>query len=210
VFVRALISGIAVGIALCATAAYGQQTGTFVPLFDGTLKGWTIENSDAGNFSVRDGLLRVEAPGGWIRSAREYGDFSLRTEFRFLTADADSGLFLRAKSMSGFMRGWPNSSYQVQIRNPLTASRLPAVGGLFRHGTPQGEATFDAAAVDKLAKATGEWQLLEVEAIGDRLTARFNGTEVLRAGGLVNATGYIGLQGETGGVEFRSVEIREQ
>ena len=207
---NAPVRGLIAAIALWTTAAYGQPASGFVSLFDGTLKGWTIENSDAGNFSVRDGLLRVEAPGGWIRSAREYGDFSLRTEFRFLTADADSGLFLRAKSTSGFMRGWPNNSYQVQIRNPLTASRLPAVGGLFRHGTPQGEAAFDAAAVEKLAKATGEWQLLEVEAIGDRLTARFNGTEVLRAGGLVNPTGYIGLQGETGGVEFRSIEIRER
>jgi hypothetical protein len=199
-----------VALALAAVAAVsGQQAGGFVPLFDGTLNGWVIENTDAGNISVRDGVLRVEAPGGWLRSAREYGDFTVRAEFRFLTADADSGLFVRAASTSGFMRGWPTNSYQVQIRNPLTASRLPPVGGLFRHGMPPGPAEFDAAAVEKVAKPTGEWQTLEVDATGNRLVARFNGAEVLRAMEIANPRGYIGVQAETGTVEFRSVEIRE-
>lgn len=207
---RALLRGLIAAAALSATAAYGQPAGAFVSLFDGTLKGWTIENSETGNFSIRDGALRVEAPGGWIRSAREYGDATIRAEFRFMTPDADSGLFVRARSMSGFMRGWPNNSYQIQIRNPETESRLPAVGGLFRHGTPQGETTFEAALVPKVAKPTAEWQLLEVDVIGERLTARLNGTEVLRAGGVVNPSGYIGFQGETGAVEFRRIEIQER
>ena len=197
-------------VIVCASVALlgAQAPGGFVSLFDGTLNGWTIENSDAGNFTVADGILRVAGPGGWLRSAREYGDFSLRVEFRFLTADADSGLFVRARSTGGFGRGWPASSYQVQIRNPLTPSRLPPVGGLFRHGMPSGETAFDAMAVEKLARPIGEWQQLEVDVIGDRLTAGFNGTEVLRAGNIGNASGYIGLQGETGAVEFRALSIR--
>jgi len=182
----------------------------FVPLFDGTLTGWVVENSDAGNFSVRDGVLRVEGPSGWLRSAREYGDVSVRVEFRFLTADADSGLFVRAPRGASFMRGWPNNSYQVQIRNPLTASRLPPVGGLFRHGMPAGETTFDPAVVEMLARPTGEWQTLEADVLGDRLTARFNGTEVLQAGNIATPRGYLGLQGETGILEFRAIEVRER
>ena len=181
----------------------------FTPLFDGTLSGWAIENTEAGNISVRDGVLRLEAPNGWLRSQREYGDVSIRVEFRFLTPDADSGLFVRAKRETQFMRGWPNNSYQVQIRNPATASRLPPVGGLFRHGMAPGETTFDAAVVEKLTRPTGEWQLLEVDVTGDRLTARLNGTEVLRASNIANPTGYIGFQAETGAIEVRSVAIRE-
>lgn len=186
----------------------GQTGDGFVPLFDGTLKGWTVENSDTGNFTVNNGVLRVEGPGGWLRYANEYSDFTIRTEFRFVTPDADSGLFVRARSTGGFGRGWPLNSYQVQIRNPLTESRFPPVGGLFRHGMPAGETVFDPAVVDTLTKQTGEWQTLEVDAIGDRLVARFNGTEVLRAGGIANPSGYIGLQGETGALEFRSLAIR--
>jgi hypothetical protein len=192
-----------------AGAADGQQAGGFVPLFDGTLNGWVIENTQAGNISVREGVLRVEAASGWLRSAREYGDVAIRTEFRFVTADADSGLFVRASGTGQFMRGWPNNSYQVQIRNPATASRLPPVGGLFRHGMPPGPSEFDAAIVEKVAKPTGEWQTLEVEVTGNRLTARLNGTEVLKAMEIANPRGFIGLQAETGTVEFRSIEVRE-
>ena len=191
-------------------AMHGQPAGAFVPLFDGTLAGWTIENTQAGNFTVANGVLRVQGPPGWLRADREYGDFTLRAEFRFVTLDADSGLFIRARSTGGFGPGWPNNSYQVQIRNPLGVSRFPPVGGLFRHGMPPGDLVFDPAVVSTLAKPTGEWQTLEVDVVGDRLAVRFNGSEVMRAGGIANASGFIGLQGETGTVEFRSIDIREQ
>ena len=210
------IRGTAAGALMVATVAGAAAVRTgaqapagFTPLFDGTLNGWVIENTEAGNISVRDGVLRLEAPNGWLRSQREYGDVSIRVEFRFLTPDADSGLFVRAKRETQFMRGWPNNSYQVQIRNPATASRLPPVGGLFRHGMAAGETTFDPAIVEKLSRPTGEWQVLEVDVAGDRLTARFNGTEVLRAANIANPTGYIGFQAETGAIEVRSVAIRE-
>lgn len=192
-----------------AGVLHANQAGGFVPLFDGTLNGWVIENTQAGNISVRDGVLRVEAASGWLRSAREFGDVVIRTEFRFVTADADSGLFVRASGSGQFMRGWPNNSYQVQIRNPATASRLPPVGGLFRHGMPPGPTEFDAATVEKVARPTGEWQTLEVEVTGSRLTARLNGTEVLKAMEIANPRGFIGLQAEAGTVEFRSIEVRE-
>jgi hypothetical protein len=190
-------------------AMAAQSEDAFVPLFDGTMTGWTVENSTAGNFGIRDGVLRVEGPGGWLRSARQYGDVVVRLEFRFVTPDADSGLFVRAASSGQFGRGWPGSAYQVQMRNPATESRFPPVGGLFRHGVPPGPTTFDPAVVGKAVRPTGEWQVLEVDVRGDRLTAALNGTEVLRAEGLVNPSGFIGLQGETGAMEVRSIGVRE-
>src|SRR5688572_23304719 len=105
------------------------------------------------------------------------------------------------------MRGWPNNGYQVQVRNPATTSRLPAVGGLFRHGMPPGDITFDQALVEKLSRGTGEWQDLELTVAGDTLTVRFNGSQVTRAGNIVNQAGYIGIQAETGVVEFRAIEL---
>jgi hypothetical protein len=36
-----------------------------------------------------------------------------------------------------------------------------------------------------------------------------NGTEVLKAMEIANPRGYIGLQAETGTVEFKTIEIRE-
>jgi len=191
--------------ALLAQAAAG-----FVPIFNGTLDGWSVRGTTAGNFTVRDGVLHVQGPDGWVRSAREYGDFTLRAEFRFLTDDADSGIYVRVAGDSPFIRGWPNQSYQVQVRNPLGTSRFPPVGGLFRHGMPDGELVFDPDVAARASRGTGVWQTLEIDAIGDRLTVRLNGTELSRAGGIANARGFIGIQGEVGALEYRSVQVLER
>jgi hypothetical protein len=179
---------------------------SFVPLFDGTLKGWTIENTTAGNISISDGLLRVEGPSGWLRSEQQFTDFVLRAEFRFLTPDADSGIFVRAVGDRVFMRGWPGDSYQVQVRVPTTRSFLPPLGGSFRHGTPPGDTALDTDAV--LAAFTGlnEWQRLEVDVNGDTLVVRVNGIETTRAA-VVRRAGWVGIQAETGALEYRTMSI---
>jgi hypothetical protein len=196
-------------MAVQAVSLPAQSSGGFTPLFDGSLKGWTVQNTQARNFRVADGVLRVEGPSGWLRSEQRFQDFSLRVEFRFVTPDADSGIFLRASGEAQFIRGWPNNCYQVQIRNPVTESRFPPVGGLFRHGMPPGETHFSEAAARKAAKDTGVWQVLEIDLAGEQLTARLNGVEVLRASGITPSSGHIGLQGEIGALEYRSIQIRE-
>jgi hypothetical protein len=190
-----------------ATAGRAQQ---FVALFDGTMNGWVAENATAKNFTIASGAIRVEGPSGWLRTERQFTDFTARLQFRFMTADADSGVFFRTTGATQFMRGWPNNGYQVQVRNPATESRLPAVGGLFRHGMPPGEITFDQALVAKLSRGTGEWQDLAFTVAGETLTVDFNGTEVTRATSIAKQPGYIGLQAETGVVEFRSIEVSER
>jgi hypothetical protein len=186
------------------------SNGEFVPLFDGTLSGWTIENTTADNFSVRDGVLRAEGPEGWLRSERQYTDFVLRAEFRFLTADTDSGIFLRTPAEREFIRGWPNDSYQVQLRDPAGDSPFPPVGGVFRHGTPQGDLEFDPAEAERLSAPTGEWQVIEITVEGEELSVELNGSPLTRATNIIERPGYIGIQGETGAIEFRSIEIMER
>lgn len=190
--------------AICAAQGVAR------PLFDGTLSGWTIENTTAGNISVHDGVLRVEQPAGWLRSADTYGDFLLRVEFRFVTDDADSGIFVRAVPDGTFARGWPNNSYQVQLRNPVLESRFPPVGGIFRHGKPPGDTAFDPAVAERVSTGTGQWQQLEIEAAGETLHVRLNGTSLTRASGIDNPRGHIGIQAEAGTVEFRSIVIEER
>ena len=191
--------------------AHAQSNVDLVPLFDGSLKGWTIENTALGNFSIDDGVLKVAGPEGWLKSARQYTDFRLRVEFRFLTEDGDSGIFLRAVGGATFGRGWPNDSYQLQILNPaLDASRFPPLGNLFRHGTPAGESVFDPAIARAAFTGVGEWQTLEIEVAGEELTAHLNGTLLTQASNLVDRPGYIGIQGETGALEFRKIDIDER
>lgn len=188
-----------------AAASASAQTSDFSPLFDGTLSGWTIEN-DA-NVRVEQGVLRVEGPRGWLRSNDRYGDFSLRIGFRFLTDDADSGIFVRAVADSEFGPGWPGNSYQVQLHNPIGANRFPPVGGIFRHGRPQGETRYDEPLARSTSTGTGEWQTLEIDVAGESLVVRLNGVTLTEAEGIGNPTGFIGIQAETGIVEFRGIEI---
>lgn len=186
----------------------------YLPLFDGkTLTGWVVENSDGANFTVADGVLRVSGPNGWLRSVEQYANFSLRVEVRFLTDDADSGLFVRAPgpATNVFVRGWPANAYQVQVRS-MTTNRTTNplwAGNLYRHRVPgQGDTTFHSEAALGALRGTGAWQTFEVDAVDDRLMARINGVPVLEATGIVNRSGYIGIQGETGRLEFRTIALQ--
>ena len=201
------------GADLSAQAPPVSAPAGFVPLFDGTLDGWVVENTTANNFTVKDRILRVEGPQGWMRSERQYGDFALRVEVRFLTDDADSGIFFRAPGPASnvFIRGWPANAYQVQIRD-ITRNKTTNpiwIGNLYRHRVAPGETTFDSDAALAAAKPTGEWQLIEMDVAADRLTVRLNGTLVTRAANIVNARGHIGVQGEAGALEYRMIAIRE-
>lgn len=207
---RFVVTGLVAGV----TAVLAAQTpDDFVPLFNGRdLSGWTVENSDAGNFTVRDGILRVEGPGGWLRSDQQYADFSLRVEVRFLTSDADSGVFVRAPGPASnvFIRGWPANAYQIQVRD-ITVNRTTNpfwIGNLYRHRVAPGETKYDADAAGAAAKPTGEWQTFEIDVLADRITTRLNGVDVLDAGGVVNPSGFVGIQGETGTLEYRRIDIR--
>jgi len=187
--------------------AQGQTTEP-TELLDEELSRWTIENTSAGNFNVIDGVLEVREPEGWLKSVERYADFELTVEFRFMTDNADSGIFVRAAGASEFARGWPNQSYQLQLRNPIGQSPFPPVGGLFRHGMANGETSYDEALARETSLPTGEWQTLVVRVEGDSLTASLNGVEITTAAAIGNSPGYIGIQGETGTLQFRSLHLR--
>ncbi len=190
------------------TLSAGQEA-QFEELLDAELSRWTVVDArDDDTFVWDDGVLRVTGPEGWLRSDHRYADFDLIVEFRFLTDDADSGVFFRAIGATAFVRGWPNEAYQLQMRNPVTQSRFPPLGGLFRHGMPEAATRFDEARARALTQAAGEWQTLEIAVSGEQVRAGINGTPVLEADGIGNGRGYIGLQGETPSLEFRSVRIR--
>ena len=56
-------------VAVLAAVLAVQAVATFIPLFHGTLEGWSIQGTDdTGKFRVQDGVLHVEGPNGWLRS----------------------------------------------------------------------------------------------------------------------------------------------
>ena len=87
----------------CSVTADKDEEG-FVHLFDGkTLNGWHLMN-DA-KFIAEEGVIKLNGGSGWLRSDKQYSDFILRLEFRFMKPKQDGGVFLRS-SIEG--ENWPN------------------------------------------------------------------------------------------------------
>lgn len=183
----------------------------FTPLFSNGMDGWTVTNGDNRDFMMVDGVLAIRGDRGWLASARQYSNFVLRGEFRFLEPSSDSGIFLRVEDGTDFIFGWPGDSYQVQVRdisenpgnNPLPLAQL------YRHVVPDGETRYLGDLVADTYTGPGYWQQIEIRVLGRLLTVSLNGQVVTTAHELDNLAGRIGFQSERGMVEYRQMEIHE-
>ena len=167
----------------------------FTRLFNGkTLDGWHLENG--ARFVVEDGVIKHRGGLGWLRSDKQYSDFVLRLEFRFLKPKQDGGVFLRANTDGN---NWPTRKYEVQIEN---TERMAKIFGT-KHDV-------DIELTQKVLKPTGEWNEYQITIKGANVEVRLNGKVVSKsdnAGELKR--GYIGLQGENGLHEYRNFRIKE-
>jgi len=181
----------ATGIVLAA----GQAEEGFVSLFDGkTLNGWHPMNG--AKFVVGDGVIKHNEGRGWLRSDKEYADFILRLELRFLKPKQDGGVFLRAGKEG---KDWPDQRYEVQCENS------PRMAMIFR--APH---TLDVALAQKALKPDGEWNEYEIKVVGPRIEVRLNGELVCTADSADTLKrGYLGLQGEDGAHEYRNLRIKD-
>lgn len=181
------------------------------PLFADGLAGWTPLNTTEPSFAYDDGVLRVSGTQGWLRSPREYADFELRGQVRFVEADADSGIFLRVEAGTDFILGWPGDAYQVQMREisgNQSDNPLPLVH-LYRHRVADGVTDYRRERVFALYTGVGAWQDFTIRVTGTALTVDLNGERVTEAEGLENARGYLGFQSEAGVIEYRNLTLRE-
>ena len=178
-----------------------------IQLFNGQdLDGWEIVNN--GQFSVEDGVLKLDRGTGWLRSSETFGDFVLTMEFRFLEEEANSGIFVRTGPTSrDDDRGWPDNGYQIQCMDIITGDT--PLGQMIPYGAPPFEHEFDLEALQAAYNPTGEWQTYEITARGETLEVRLNGALLTTATSIKNLTGHIGIQGELGLLEFRKIEVDE-
>lgn len=192
-------TGLLALVLACATQAGGGKEEGFISLFNGKdLTGWQVMNN--GKFSVKDGVIFLDKGSGWLRSDKEYQDFELRMEFRFVSKGADSGIFLRA-SKDG--KNWPTRNYQVQTMDN------DSIGAIFPSGFKGAKVKRDAAKLKEVRKKTGEWQTYAITVKGDTIEVKLNDVLITSGSGLAVQPGYIGLQGEGGQLEFKNIRIKE-
>lgn len=187
----------------------------FVSLFDGrSLDGW--QGALAGH-EVTEGELRCRAGvGGNLLTLREYGDFTLRFEFR-LTPGANNGLGIRAPATGDAAF----EGMEIQIlddRHPKYA----ALKDWQVHGSIYGV----VAATRDCLRPVGDWNEEEVTVRGSQVTVVVNGTTVVDADiapfrdgaptpdgrphpGLARTKGHLGFLGHGDEVHFRNIRIKE-
>ena len=175
--------------------AAGKVEEGFVNLFDGkTLANWHLVNG--AQFVVENGVIKHDTGRGWLRSDKEYADFILRLELRFLKPKQDGGVFLRAGKEG---KDWPDQRYEVQCEN---SPRMAMIFGA--------DHQLDVPLAQKALKPVGEWNDLEIKAVGPRIEVRLNGELVSAAKSADTLKrGYVGLQGEDGSHEYRNLRIKD-
>ena len=189
-------------ITACSTAPQA------VSLFDGkSLEGWEIQNG--GRFSVENGVIKIDKGTGWLRSADTFADYTLTMEFRFLEANANSGIFVRTGPTSNDdENGWPNNGYQVQALDTVEGDNPLAT--MIPYGAPPFEHSSDIDALKRAYRPTGEWQRYDITCEGETMEVRLNGILITTCTSIKNLEGHVGIQAEHGLLEFRKIEIAEK
>ncbi|OYW22176.1 MAG: hypothetical protein B7Z55_04920, partial [Planctomycetales bacterium 12-60-4] len=164
-----------------------------IPQFqDGTLSHWAIENEAEVDFV--DGVLRLKAGNGWLRSPHQYRDFEMHIEWQALQATAyDAGIYIRTAAEGA---PFPKPSYQVN----LLEGKEGNIGNL------------PGAMSTGLVKPAGQWNAFDLRVVGDRVALKINGQPAYDVGGLERLQGYVGFQIEVpkgGQFLIRNVTLTE-
>lgn len=180
-----------VALARLSAGADLAADGKWESLFNGKdLTGWVVMN-DA-TFMVTNGVLHLEKGPGWLRTEKEYTDFTLEAEWRALETNYNSGFFIRA-GLEG--KPFPKNVWQVNLKES-------AIGQLLR-GRPE-------VLPSKTPKfPVNEWVKFRMEARGKKLTLDVNGQRAWEFDDLDVSRGYIGLQAEGKSFDFRNLRVQE-
>jgi|GEM_PF-226038 len=158
-------------------------------------------------FSVKDGKICVSGhPNGYLRSERQYGDYTLYVEWRWVGEGTNSGIFQRVQEGD---QVWPGA-----IECQLKAGRAGDLVGL--GGARIAEIPFDPAVKFPVKPRNhpdtavelpeGEWNRAEIVCHGSHMSVYINGSLENEAT-LPYERGYVALQSEGGPLEFRNIYI---
>ncbi len=155
----------------------------------GSVSGWSPEL--VCNWKTTGGVLTA-AKGAffWLRYNSPYSDFVLKVDFRMLSPDADSGIFIRSAPGGDPSR----TGYQININN---------MNQDYGTGSVVYRVKYNESPV-----SVNEWHSYEITAQGDHITAVLDGKKTVDFHDQASASGYIGLQFLKGeDVEFRNIKL---
>lgn len=201
-----------ISLALSTTIGFSKEDG-FEPLFDGkTTTGWTRVGGKESNWVVENGELVTKGEGGgWLSTEKTYGDFVLKLEFQ-VGPGGNSGVFIRSPH-----NGDPAyTGMEIQVLDD-DSDRYKTLKAFQYCGSVYGVEAAKRGSV----KPAGQWNSMEISAIGPKVTVKLNGTTITEADltkhtdaeashpGIKRPDGYIGFQSHDEPVKFRNVSIKK-
>ena len=171
----------------------------FTPLLNsGHHDGWqTAAGGEVAGLSFADGVLTINPSSQWPDyywyMKRTYADFVLRLDYKIATQNGNSGIPLRVQVPSSHPR---KNNYECDVSN--SPDPLQASGAFMGVKAPIAR-----------AQKEGEWNELEITAIGQRYRVMLNGVLVNDFTGDRSTRGYIGLQLNVATVQYRNIRIKD-
>jgi len=196
-------------LALLAVMAAGLAAGEqgFKPLFNGAnLEGWDVDTKEL--WSVRDGMIVGSSPGlkynDFLRTRRNYKDFTLKLKFRLIDGKGNSGVQFRSKPVPG---SHEVSGYQADIGQQYW--------GCLYDESRRKKVLVQASAESLAGLDKSGWNEYVITARGNHITLELNGKKTVdyteQEPG-IEQTGFIALQVHGGPpmqVQFKDIEIKE-
>ena len=199
----------------------------FEVLFDGrSLHKWTGNTT---NYVPLNGTIDVTAQyggSGNLYTKKEYSDFVLRFEFRFIREGVNNGIGIRTPM--GVDAAFEGMEIQILDHD---APIYKDIKNYQQHGSVYGIIPAKRVKFPPL----GDWNVEEIRAVGDRITVTVNGEVILDGNireacqghcvgdpgekgnhymidhrnhpGLFNKSGHLGLLGHGAGIQFRNLRV---
>jgi len=182
-----------------AMPAFAQEWVTLVDAGQG-LENFTIVGE--ANWRVEDGALVADGGGNsHLMTTRSYRDFEVRAEF-WADHTTNSGIFLRISDPAQIGGA---TAYEINLYDQRPVAEY-GTGAIVNYG----------AVSEPLPKVGGQWNVLEVSAVGQNITVTLNGRVTSTATTDAYAEGPLSLQyglgpdGAPGGaIKWRKVQVRE-
>jgi len=173
------------------TLSDAEKKQGFELLFNGTdLTGWKNNNGKPIAVEVEDGAIQTYKSGGYVvMHEREFGDFTLRCDFKLSKPNTNSGIFIRMSDPKNPVQ----SGFEVQV-----------MGG---SGTGMHDlgAIYDLVAPSKaMGKPVGEWNSIEITCKGPMMSVKVNGEDVSK----INLDDYKEAKTRTDGSKHKFGDIK--
>jgi hypothetical protein len=167
-------------------------------------KGWA-EGTDVdinSVWSVKDGVIHtVGMPFGYLQTEKEYTNYKLHVEWRWVDEAGNSGVFVHKQG--------PDKKWPPLIEGQLMAGRagdFVLLGGsslIIDGESKRGKRKI----AESSEKEPGEWNAFDIICKGDYIKLTVNGVVQNEASGFSLTSGKICLQSEGKPIQFRNVYI---